>query len=360
MSDETMQQKALEFASFLRDIVEATTTKQIDLTQQTQEGFVIKCEDLPAVAGVASKYVDDPSNGTNEVLSVSRPGKKPQPPEPNEHGVVTVEAEEEHQRQLDAWRAHASLYDDLFENRVTPDNLELVFAIGLLRTSDNENQYVRHLSVAPAEIMLDPTDGTVSVELIDGFKREVNWLPGDVRAEIVGTIQPLEDLVDSDTFEEAIDALPQMATTLGRNAFFSHDTTGSITSGERRIAVRPCVLLRRRDSSALQQLLETMCDDIAQGGEISEPFKTLVDPAYVAPELQSTVDVTVLPLDANATQRAVIERARTERHLVIQGPPGTGKTHTIANLLSSLMAEGRRVLVTAETDRALSEAGQTA
>lgn len=355
MSDETMQQKALEFASFLRDIVEATTTKQIDLTQQTQEGFVIKCEELPKVPGVTSLYVEDPSNGASEVLSVSRPGSKPKPPEPDEYGVVTAEAEQEHQHQLDAWRAHASLYDDLFENRVTPDNLELVFAIGLLRTSDNGNQYIRHLAVAAAEIILDSTDGTVSVELIDGFKREVNWLPGDVRAEIVGTIQPLEDLVDADTFDEAIDALQQMATTLGRNAFFSDDTTGSITNSERRLAVRPCVLLRRRDSSALQQLLETMCDDINEGGEISEPFKTLVDPTYVAPELQSTVDVTVLPLDANATQRAVIERARTERHLVIQGPPGTGKTHTIANLLSSLMAEGRRVLVTAETDRALSE-----
>ena len=352
MSDETMQQKALEFASFLRDIVEATTTKQIDLTQQTQEGFVIKCEELPQVPGVTSLYVEDPSNGASEVLSVSRPGSKPKPPEPDEYGGVTAEAEQEHQHQLDAWRAHASLYDDLFENRVTPDNLELVFAIGLLRTSDNGNQYIRHLAVAAAEINLDSTDGTVSVELIDGFKREVNWLPGDVRAEIVGTIEPLEDLVDSDTFDEALDALEQMATTLGQKRI-SLTATGSITNSERRLAVRPCILLRRQDSSALQQLLETMCDDINEGGEISEPFKTLVDPTYVAPELQSTVDVTVLP----GCERNTAGRHRTGSNRAPSRHQGAQnrKTHTIANLLSSLMAEGRRVLITAETDRALSE-----
>jgi hypothetical protein len=40
---------------------------------------------------------------------------------------------------------------------------------------------------------------------------------------------------------------------------------------------------------------------------------------------------------------------------VVQGPPGTGKTHTIANLLAHLLAQGLRVLITAHTDRALRE-----
>src|SRR5262249_55470478 len=40
---------------------------------------------------------------------------------------------------------------------------------------------------------------------------------------------------------------------------------------------------------------------------------------------------------------------------LVQGPPGTGKTHTAAALLSHLLAQGKRVLVTAQTDRALKE-----
>ncbi|MFE0697350.1 AAA domain-containing protein [Streptomyces sp. NPDC058869] len=37
----------------------------------------------------------------------------------------------------------------------------------------------------------------------------------------------------------------------------------------------------------------------------------------------------------------------------MQGPPGTGKTHTIANLVSALLAQGQRVLVTSARDQAL-------
>ncbi|MCI0622068.1 MAG: AAA family ATPase [Acidobacteria bacterium] len=39
--------------------------------------------------------------------------------------------------------------------------------------------------------------------------------------------------------------------------------------------------------------------------------------------------------------------------MLVQGPPGTGKTHTIANLIGHLLAQGKRVLVTAHTSKAL-------
>jgi very-short-patch-repair endonuclease len=37
----------------------------------------------------------------------------------------------------------------------------------------------------------------------------------------------------------------------------------------------------------------------------------------------------------------------------VQGPPGTGKSHTIANVITHLLAQGKKVLVTAKTDQAL-------
>ncbi|MDG4811167.1 AAA domain-containing protein [Micromonospora sp. WMMD1120] len=51
----------------------------------------------------------------------------------------------------------------------------------------------------------------------------------------------------------------------------------------------------------------------------------------------------------------VIELLRSETGVVVQGPPGTGKTHTIANLVSALLARGQRVLVTSQKDQALRE-----
>ncbi|RZQ61280.1 AAA domain-containing protein [Amycolatopsis suaedae] len=61
----------------------------------------------------------------------------------------------------------------------------------------------------------------------------------------------------------------------------------------------------------------------------------------------------LFPLPANAEQTRVIELMRTETGVVVQGPPGTGKTHTIANLISALLARGQRVLVTSQKDQAL-------
>ena len=46
---------------------------------------------------------------------------------------------------------------------------------------------------------------------------------------------------------------------------------------------------------------------------------------------------------------------RLERHgaVLVQGPPGTGKSHTIANLIGHLLAQGKSVLVTSHTTKAL-------
>ncbi|MFC2177365.1 AAA domain-containing protein [Actinomycetota bacterium] len=63
----------------------------------------------------------------------------------------------------------------------------------------------------------------------------------------------------------------------------------------------------------------------------------------------------LLPLPANDEQYRIVRSVSNRLHTVVQGPPGTGKTHTIANLVSNLLAQGQRVLVTAYTDRALYE-----
>ena len=56
---------------------------------------------------------------------------------------------------------------------------------------------------------------------------------------------------------------------------------------------------------------------------------------------------------SNAEQLEVARRLEKRGAVVVQGPPGTGKTHTIANLLGHLLAEGKTVLVTSHTSKAL-------
>ena len=51
-----------------------------------------------------------------------------------------------------------------------------------------------------------------------------------------------------------------------------------------------------------------------------------------------------LVLDADSSQHMAINRVLGGESLIIQGPPGTGKSQTIANLITTLIARGKRVL----------------
>ena len=61
------------------------------------------------------------------------------------------------------------------------------------------------------------------------------------------------------------------------------------------------------------------------------------------------------PFPSNPSQRRVAHLVDDpkSRITVVQGPPGTGKSLTIANLACHLIANGRRVLITSQKDKAL-------
>ncbi|MEU5883459.1 AAA domain-containing protein [Spirillospora sp. NPDC047279] len=61
----------------------------------------------------------------------------------------------------------------------------------------------------------------------------------------------------------------------------------------------------------------------------------------------------LMPLPSNAEQEQIARKLAQHSGVTVQGPPGTGKSHTIANLVSHLVAHGKRVLVTAHKDQAL-------
>jgi very-short-patch-repair endonuclease len=61
----------------------------------------------------------------------------------------------------------------------------------------------------------------------------------------------------------------------------------------------------------------------------------------------------LLPLEYNDQQEEIVKKLKNHFGILVQGPPGTGKSHTIANIISSLLARGKRVLVTSQTENAL-------
>jgi DNA polymerase III epsilon subunit family exonuclease len=87
------------------------------------------------------------------------------------------------------------------------------------------------------------------------------------------------------------------------------------------------------------------------------------DAQAVVRERRATVDASqpdrtppadeFLVLDADHSQNYAINALLAGQDLVIKGPPGTGKSQTIANLVSTLVARGKRVLFVAEKRAAI-------
>ncbi len=97
---------------------------------------------------------------------------------------------------------------------------------------------------------------------------------------------------------------------------------------------------------------------LLRGYEEGEGVSSATDQEETPMERLATVggeskDV-LLALAANRDQLQIAKKVQTNDAVLVQGPPGTGKTHTIANLLGNLLADGQRVLVTSATDKALS------
>lgn len=61
----------------------------------------------------------------------------------------------------------------------------------------------------------------------------------------------------------------------------------------------------------------------------------------------------LLTKPANSEQLMVAKYLQTNGAVLVQGPPGTGKTHTIANMIGHLLSEGKSILVTSYSEKAL-------
>ena len=127
----------------------------------------------------------------------------------------------------------------------------------------------------------------------------------------------------------------------------------------------PALIFRKRSLKGLQETLDKMHAQISEGHEIPPEFLDLAEggiPRPIGetdqpnnhdtdkPDRDSTI---YFPKPSNEEQRQIISTLQATSGVLVQGPPGTGKSHTIANLICHLLATGRRVLVTAQTPRAL-------
>ncbi|HEV2436156.1 MAG TPA: AAA domain-containing protein [Verrucomicrobiae bacterium] len=126
----------------------------------------------------------------------------------------------------------------------------------------------------------------------------------------------------------------------------------------------PVIFLRQR-RSGVENVFDLVREDISRRTEFSTALLQIVGlgggrpgelhgpQAAPGAPLKSGDTEILLSKPANQEQLEIARQLAKRDCVVVQGPPGTGKTHTIANLLGHLLAQGKRVLVTAHTPKAL-------
>jgi very-short-patch-repair endonuclease len=339
---------------------------------------------------------DDPKHEPRLRTSITRPTEDAQDSDAAAPAPVTVITLEElpgiraeFDRYLAAWQAWAdadlrdepvrALYGELFSTYVAstdhPEELELVVGTGLLSWAPDAHARVRrHVVTSAVRITFDDDTGrlTVSVdESTDGAKIELEMidpgLVGDPRR-----VNPIRERarsehihpLDRDRIGEIARRIVHM---LSPDAEYHDEDTPPQTHARPIAAHAPALILRRRSQQGLVEIFRRIVEQIMSAGVVPAGIRPLLDPDQLPSvdladgaerddgALVRVDDELFLPLPVNDVQLRILRQVDSHAQTLIQGPPGTGKTHMAAVLISHLLAQGKRILVTAHTDRALKE-----
>jgi very-short-patch-repair endonuclease len=252
------------------------------------------------------------------------------------------------------------------------EEFELVLGVGCLtwRPEDHE-QLQRHVATAPITIGFDESSGRLTVtrsSAPDSVSIELDMLdPALISSPAkIDEIKALAAEYDGHLLDQPGigEICRRLIHRLDPDAEYDEEAVEAPCGTSPRGAFAPAIILRRRTNRGMVQIYEQIVTQIQKAGEVPEGILPLIDPdrqPESAPrqDVQGAVvtidDEDFLPLPVNDKQRQIIERVDSRVQTVVQGPPGTGKTHTAAALVSHLLAQGKRVLITAQTDRALKE-----
>jgi len=129
----------------------------------------------------------------------------------------------------------------------------------------------------------------------------------------------------------------------------------------------PVIFMRQRKtglSETINSILKDIENRISKGEDFSiamlQILGVLNDSNILSTSDQETdlslgnedTDI-LLSKPANQEQLQIAKQLDHKGTVLVQGPPGTGKTHTIANIIGHLLSQGKRVLVTAQSPKAL-------
>lgn len=301
-----------------------------------------------------------------------------------------LEAYERYRPKWEAWaedyqrrKAIQNIYARLFELHLQLQKrgeiVEVVLGLGLIdwrpAHTDKTLPIRRHAITTRVKIDFDAKRGLITVgPPSDGARLRIedDMLEADFRPdrrhydEFQQQLEKLGDEIWDKTL--LFEALQTWAHSLSPHSRW-HDGLKPLVAGrtEPAISFAPALILRKRQQTGMMRVYDRMIEQLGADPDTvpagwrqltgSEPAQK--NQAYADAETPTNRDQELgdpeiyFPLPANHEQKRILEAMGRDRGVLVQGPPGTGKSHTIANLICHALATGQRILITAETARAL-------
>jgi len=262
-------------------------------------------------------------------------------------------------------------YNDLFEIYQILNKdlgvLDLIIGHGLLNWNKESAQILHPLLITKIHLEFDAKSGTFHLKpasdqtFLDFDMMDNLEIPN--RELIEGTRHTIiQEGIDPRKYEVILPILKEVTNYISQDGRVMEDlkVTKNVTSHlYPEVLNCPLLILKKQDARLWITEINGILRAIDAGHPIPKTIESLVVDEKIIQDSETYEqwkpigEELLFPLPANEEQKEIARRLSNNYGIVVQGPPGTGKSHTIVNLICHLLANGKKVLVTSETERAL-------
>lgn len=252
--------------------------------------------------------------------------------------------------------------------------IELMVGQGLLKCDiGNFNKSNHPILLKKVSIQFDALKNMISIVETDSSPEIYTMLLQDIDFINHTAIKALKEELFLEFYHpldrnETPDFLKKLAHRLHAESRYIENSNEYLIGEEKLVIVNNPVFFIRKRTGGVIKAIDEIIEEIEETGKVSGPILNLIgDNVPQMTEIATPLTVgdtlsaisgedkdILLSKEANKEQLEIAKRIENYNAVLVQGPPGTGKTHTIANLMGHFLAQGKNILVTSHTKKALS------
>lgn len=352
-----------------------------------------ECPDVPEEL---TEWIENDWDRFNEELKVKNSIEKLIPNvETDENELIKINFEDSEERiyALEKWKVKRDVWvrketqshkvDEIFNKlyslystlKKEAESVELVFGDGILGCIDEKKIY-HPILLQKVNLVFDANIPEFRVEISDKnpeLYKSLFTLVSDSNMELL--LEIYKEFENEEFSPCNIDNtnsfLNRLVHALSSSGKFLNNSDDFCLEKYPQIFRKPMLFLRKLNMG-FGTAIESIIEDLEDVDSIPEFLKDIIgyddDESITQPKSNSVIESNtdtflasngldeniLLTKPANNEQLAVAKYLETHGAVLVQGPPGTGKTHTISNMVGHLLSQGKSILVTSYSEKALS------